>query len=102
MKRGTKRLKAGRKSKEWIAVRRRLSVKFAALGITSCEVRISEHCTRDRMLSWAHGKKRRLLQGDELETLVCLCCQSCHQILDERMSHEDMLATVQNVIANRR
>ena len=98
LSRGSKRLKAGKKSKEWMAVRRRLSESFREKGIVTCEVRVSRYCTPTTMLTWAHGRKRRLLRDGELESLVCLCCQNCHHILDEVMSHEEMLRVVQNVI----
>jgi hypothetical protein len=45
--------------------------------------------------------KRRFIKSDEQLREVCLACQSCHQVLDERMTHEQMLTTVREVIANR-
>ncbi len=91
--------KVGKKSKEWIAVRRRLKVKYEAAGIVSCELKY-EGCKRDGWLSFAHGKKRRHLKGNELETLCILSCLICHGRI-ERLPEDEMCAIVENVIANR-
>lgn len=99
MKRGTKRLKAGKKSKEWMAVRRRLKIQFEAQGITGCELRY-EGCFGEGALGFAHGRKRRHLQGDELETLTILSCNHCHDRI-EYLPPEQMLAIVQDVIGQR-
>jgi hypothetical protein len=91
--------KNGRKSLDWMKVRRRLSAEFLARGIISCELKY-EGCWGKGALSWAHGKKRRHLQGDELATLLILSCTPCHQIL-ERLPESEMCAIVENVIAAR-
>src|SRR5687767_7224572 len=93
------KLKAGRRTNDWIKVRRKLKVQYEAAGITQCELGYSG-CKRDTWLSFAHGRKRRHLRGDELETLTILCCTSCHQII-EYLKPEEMLAIVQGVIAAR-
>jgi hypothetical protein len=92
-------LKAGRKTKEWDRVRARLKVKYAAMGITTCELGYPG-CKYDDWLSFAHGRKRRYLVGDELESLVILCCCNCHSRI-EVMPPEAMLAIVQSVISER-
>jgi hypothetical protein len=91
--------KIGKKSKQWIAVRRRLKVEFEALGITSCELRY-EGCAGDGMLGFAHGRKRRHLKGDELETLTILACNHCHDAI-EYLGPEKMLEIVEHTIARR-
>lgn len=89
----------GPKTRAWINARARLKKKFAAMGITSCELGY-EGCKHDDYLSFAHGKKRRHLQGDELETLVILACQNCHSRI-ERIPEAAMCAIVTSVIAER-
>jgi hypothetical protein len=89
----------GKKTRAWVNARARLKKKFAAMGITTCELKYPE-CTHDNFLSFAHGKKRRHLVGDELETLVCLLCQNCHSRI-EQMPEAAMEAIVRSVIAER-
>jgi hypothetical protein len=99
MKRGSVRLGAGKKTranKKSNAARKR---RFEANDLTTCELGYPG-CTRDNFLSWAHGKKRRKLQGDELDKCAILACINCHDVI-ERMSPEGMLAIVQSVIAER-
>lgn len=90
----------GRKTIAWVNARARLKKKFLAIGITSCELGY-EGCTPTDFLSWAHGKKRRHLVGDELETLVCLSCLNCHTRI-ERMPEAAMEAIVRSVISERK
>lgn len=97
--RGRGRLKAGRRTKDWIKVRRELSTEFAARGITSCELKM-EGCWGEGALGFAHGRKRRHLEGDELKTLTILACNPCHDKI-ECLLPEEMLTTVESVIANR-
>jgi hypothetical protein len=94
MKQGT-----GRKTRANKKANAKLKKCFESMGITSCELGYP-NCTRDEFLSWAHGRKRRKLQGDELETLVILACLNCHNRI-EAMSHEGMLAIVCSVIVER-
>ena len=94
------RLKPGRKIKAWTAERRKLKVKYAQMGITSCELGY-QGCKRDDWLSFAHGRKRRKLEGDELSTLTILACVPCHDKI-EFLPADEMLTIVQGVIANRR
>jgi len=100
MKRGNAiRLGAGKKTranKKTNAARKR---KFEAQDLKTCELGYPG-CTKDNFLSWAHGKKRRKLQGDELATCAILACINCHDVI-ERMSPEGMLAIVRSVIAER-
>lgn len=89
----------GRKTRAWINARARVKRKLMALGITTCELQYPG-CWRDNALSIAHGRKRRKLVGDELETLCILACTPCHSRL-EVMGPEGMLAVVKSVIAER-
>lgn len=100
MVRGSRPMKkAGKQTVLNKASNARLKRKFEALGITSCELNYPG-CTRTEFLSWAHGRKRRHLVEDELDTLVCLACLNCHNRI-ERMAPAGMLAIVQSVIAER-
>ena len=89
----------GKKTIANIKANARLKREFEAKGITTCELGYL-NCTGDNFLSWAHGKKRRKLQGDELTSCVILACINCHQVI-ERMSPEGMLAIVTSVISER-
>src|SRR5690349_17549028 len=68
LKRG-KRLKPGRKTKEWNAVRRRLKIEHERLGITTCELRnnpeVPHECSYDDFLGFAHEAKRRKLTKED-------------------------------------
>jgi hypothetical protein len=93
------RLKPGKRTKEWDRVRAKLKKEFAAKGITTCELKY-EGCKNDDWLSFAHGRKRRKLEGDELKTLTILACNPCHDRV-EFLPAEEMLRIVENVITNR-
>jgi len=86
----------GKRTKEWDTVRRRLSTEFKAKGITSCELKYPG-CWGDSALGFAHGRKRRHLEGDELRSLVILACNPCHDKI-EYLEPAEMLEIVQNVI----
>jgi hypothetical protein len=92
-------LKGGKKTAANKRANAKLKREFEKQGITSCELGYPG-CTRDEFLSWAHGKKRRKLEGNELETLVILACINCHNRI-EAMNHEGMLAIVESVVAER-
>lgn len=94
------RLKAGKRSKAWAATRARLKAKHEATGIKECELRY-DGCKRDDWLSFAHGRKRRHLVGNELETLTIVACTPCHAAI-ERLPEAEMCAIVETVIANRK
>lgn len=89
----------GKKTRAWRNVVVRLKKRYAALGITSCELRY-EGCWGDQALGFAHGRKRKWLREDELENLCVLACNPCHDVL-EVSGADEMLAEVRNVIARR-
>lgn len=91
--------KVGHKTRVWKNTRDRLKKKFAAMGITQCELNY-DGCAFNNFLGFAHGRKRRHLEGDELETLVILACNNCHDQI-ERLPAEAMLTIVEKVIADR-
>jgi hypothetical protein len=96
IKRTTKRLGPGKKTKAWASVWRWLKAEFAKRGRTKCEFRFIPH-TCSQILTPAHSKKRRMIQGDEIYH-VAIACPVAHTILDEKMSHEDMEAAVTRAI----
>lgn len=97
--RRTGRLRPGKQTAFNLASNARLKIRFGALSIESCELGY-KNCTRDNFLTWAHGCKRRKLIGDELDTLVILACQNCHNAI-EFLPPAEMLAIVEGVIARR-
>jgi hypothetical protein len=93
--------KVGKKAALRERINRPNRIKFAEMGLLNvCEAKLPG-CWPNGRLTWAHGKKDRLLTMDERKNLVIRACTVCHHKLDEEMSHEEMLAFVQNVIANR-
>lgn len=91
--------KVGLKTRAWTNARNRLKKRFAANGITECELGY-DGCWRDNALSFAHGRRRRFLLEGELEHLTVLCCTPCHERLD-RLPPAATLAIVRSVIAER-
>lgn len=85
----------GRKGKEWETTRARLKVRFAAVGITRCEM-----CGRDDTLGFAHRLKRRNITTlKELETVALLCAEH-HDSLEIRPEHV-MGAVIDGIIDSR-
>lgn len=101
MKRSHKKicLWVGKKTRQWIVVRLRLKRRFDAAGVTSCELGYPG-CWKDEALGFAHGRKRRHLKDNEIESLVVLACNPCHDRI-ETLPAPAMLAIVQSVIAER-
>jgi hypothetical protein len=91
----------GKKTRRWMSVRAKLKRKFEAMGVTRCEFNFTEHCTPDNFLSFAHSKKRVDCKTDADMEEVGLACFSCHSVLDEHMTHEEMYKAVTNVIKQR-
>lgn len=97
-RRTAKPLKAGKRTKEWAAIRAILKKRFAAVGITSCELRL-EGCWHDNALGFLHTKKRRNCTPEEL-WIVVLGCNVCHDQY-ERLKESDMETKILSVIAKR-
>lgn len=87
----------GEKTDTWEKERNELKARFERAGITHCELRY-EGCWHNNALSFAHSKKRRKIEGDELSE-TCLCCVPCHMILENK---KDMTEIVRSVIARRK
>lgn len=90
--------KKGQRTMAWSIARRKLKIKFEAMGIVTCEARL-EKCANDNMLSFAHIAKRRKLKEGELYTVI-LVCIPCHIII-ERFGDLKMRLYVQSVIDSR-
>lgn len=88
----------GRRTKEWEAIRASLKPKFAAAGITRCELGLPG-CWVDNGLGFMHRKKRRYCDAEELH-ICAIACTACHSIA-EAMSHAEMYRMVDAVIRNR-
>lgn len=69
--------KVGKKGREAIRVRRLQKLEFAAMGITTCELRL-EGCLIDDGLGFMHAQKRRNLSAYDLRHTVLLACNWCH------------------------
>ena len=91
-------MKLGKKGKAWTNTRRALKRQFFGRQITTCELRY-EGCWIDNTLSFAHSKRRRFIEGDELSEVILACC-FCHRILDEK-PREETYEIVREIIANR-
>lgn len=96
MKPSSKRLEPGKKTKAWASAWRWLKSELEKRGRTKCEFYFIQHECCD-ILTPAHSKKRRLIQGDEIYH-VAIACSVVHQILDEKMTHAEMEAAVMRAI----
>jgi len=99
---GTARLsKTGKKARLRERINRPNRIRFAEMGLLNvCEAKLPG-CWPNGRLTWAHGKKDRMLSMHERKYLVIRACTVCHHKMDEEMSHEEMLEFVQDVIAKR-
>lgn len=90
------RIKAGKKTKEWDAVRAWLKIQFTRAGIQTCQLKFAG-CWFDNALSFCHPAKRRNLTEGELY-VVALGCTPCHDQL-EVMPAADMRRIVEGLFA---
>ena len=104
MKRTTKRLGPGKKTKAWDAARAIIKQRFEKAGITTCELRGSDKvphdCGNDNYLGFAHDAKRRKLTADDLYRVI-LICNFAHDII-EVWPAEKMKAIVNETIQSRK
>jgi 5-methylcytosine-specific restriction endonuclease McrA len=87
----------GKKTDAWDATRKLLIPRFEAAGIVQCELQWPG-CWKNNALSFAHSKKRRKVEGDELSR-VALLCQNCHHTVEYR---KDMTQIIEEVISRRK
>lgn len=97
LERGTKPMnKIGPRTDAWLRVWRWLKPRLEAAGRTRCEFPFIEHeCCG--ILDPCHSKKRRLMRGPDIFA-VALGCRSVHELLDLRMTHEQMEVAVMRAI----
>lgn len=89
--------KRANQNRKWEATLKR---EWATKGINYCELRFPD-CMGTFGLALAHSKKRRYIYTKSDYWSVVLACQKCHEVLDLRMSHEDMETTVKEIIESR-
>ena len=82
--------------KEWSRVWKWLKPRLEAAGRTRCEFdHIPHECFG--ALTPAHSKKRREIEGNEIYE-VAIACVNAHQVLDEKLTHEQMYVAVMYAI----
>jgi hypothetical protein len=94
--RGRVNLKPGPRMREWARVWKWLKPRLEAAGRTRCEFDHLPHVCSG-ILTPAHSKKRREMEGLEIYE-VAIACSNVHQILDERLTHEQMYVCVMYAI----
>ena len=104
MKRTTKRLGPGKKTKAWDSARASIKRCFEKAGITTCELRgstkVPHDCGNDNYLGFAHDAKRRKLTAEDLYRVI-LVCNFAHDIF-ETWPAEKMKAIVNETIQDRK
>ena len=89
----------GPKTAAWMEAREHLKHRFEEMQVTTCELHWPHHCWRNNGLSFAHSKKRRFIEGDEIYE-VALLCPIAHDMV-ERLSHREMYNVIREIIKNR-
>lgn len=92
--------RVGKKTREWDTVRADLKKRFAAAGITECELK-RPGCWRNNGLGFAHSLKRRNITNPENLREVVLACNVCHDQI-EALPELDMMGVVVTVIRARK
>lgn len=82
--------------REWKRAWAWLKPRLEAAGRTRCEFDHLPHVCSG-ILTPAHSKKRREIEGNEIYE-VAIACTNAHQILDERLTHEQMYVCVNYAI----
>lgn len=101
-KKEAKPIQPGKRTKAWEDGRVILKKKFAAWGITQCEIRL-EGCLRDNFLGFAHVVRRVAIGTENIAdpSLVVLACQQCHQTVDNEMPHKDSEKLLRGIVSRR-
>jgi len=104
MKRSTKRIGPGPKTKAWNNARAIIKRRFEKVGITKCELRSSKEvqheCGNDNYLGFAHDAKRRKLTAEDLYRVI-LVCNFAHDVI-EFWPAEKMKTIVNKTIQSRK
>lgn len=92
-----------KKGKLWQKIRKQKIAEFAGLGIVRCEMCNGQPSSDfgRQILDLAHSKKRRMIQNEEELAEVALLCRSCHNHIEYKMTHDEMEATVKEIIRSR-
>lgn len=91
-----RKIGAGPRMREWARAWAWLKPRLEAAGRTRCEFdHLPHQCSG--ILTPAHSKKRREMEGDDIYA-IAIACTSAHQILDERLNHEQMEVCVMYAI----
>lgn len=93
---------AGKRTKAWIDGRAELKKKFAAWGITSCEIKL-EGCLKDNFLGFAHTIRRVAIGTENIAdpSKVVLACQQCHTTVDLEMRHKESTELLESIVKAR-
>lgn len=77
-----------------------LMAEWSRKDINFCEFGF-DGCMRTFGNALAHSRKRRFIDSKEAYWEVGLACQKCHEVLDQKMTHEEMEQAVKDVIDRR-
>ena len=80
-------------------IRNILKKAFSEAGITWCEI-CGKNYGGALGFSFAHSKKQRLIEGEEMFEVILVCTSPCHVDLDQ-LSHDDMYNKVKSIIEAR-
>ena len=94
------KLSSGNRTKKWDELKIDLKNHFKnVLKITNCEAKL-DGCWVNNGLTFAHAKKRRYIEDNELGNVI-LCCIHCHTLI-EQYPHSEMQSFVETAINNRK
>lgn len=90
-------------SKLWLKIRKQKINEFAERGIVRCEMCHGQPPGEfDRtILDLAHSRKRRKIENEEQLAEVALLCRSCHNMVEYKMTHDEMEQTIKEIIRRR-
>jgi hypothetical protein len=88
--------RVGPRTLDWMKAWRFLKPRLETAGRTRCEFDFIPHECYGR-LDPCHSKKRREMKGSDIYD-VAIGCQNVHEILDNRMTHEQMFEAVMRAI----
>ena len=88
-------MKLSKKGKQNAKNNRELKQIFIKLGVDWCEL-----CGTRFGLTWAHSRKRRFIENDEMMKEVALLCLKCHTQA-EMLPDYEMFSLITKIIAER-
>jgi sugar phosphate isomerase/epimerase len=93
-------MKIGKKTKEWMEIRKELKEEFQRMGVTTCELKL-EGCTHDNFLGFAHTKKRRNVTDLKRVVLACANCHDKVEYCSFRWTGKPMEEYLEGIISKR-